>query len=518
MSIIREVHTGWMFRGWSDRERAEILRTRWLVQSVYGPLDVEFGETDEGDPWAALAEPEEGCVVAHFARTRTEVIVDFPGEGLLSQGNTLRETLARLVAAAQGPGPWSAPRQVLARAFEPSNRTGLGLSLALGLLAWDLTTEFLQRLGTHPPAPAATDLANSGTQIGAGSAFGALETDTLLDAVTHMAAQVAAAQLDGNAGRASVGDAELGAALASAEAGDDALDGGDGADRPEANAVEPGAPAMDGPFAPAMPPARMDDAALERPRDAQDPAAETGPPVFEAEDTFFFSPPGRIAAARPVERDPTHDLSEASGPGRASADHEASHPDTALGLAQGRDDPEAHEPQVPGSQVHEQQAPDHGSALNDSASRDLDDLIFRGEADLDDGTTVHIFASPDSGEVIAVSETAAKAALGASGSKSDLGLGTLADGIRSALDADPQARFVEVPGVGDRFDFSVDRAVHDPIDSDPASFSTTVGDSGSRSPQEAEGWQAAEGWPAGAEALAQVPELGALFGDPDSGI
>ncbi|MEM9762360.1 MAG: hypothetical protein AAF968_07620 [Pseudomonadota bacterium] len=54
--------------GWDNEERALIARLERLLMGAGLAVEVELGETDEGDPWAAFCNANTGDVVVHIAR------------------------------------------------------------------------------------------------------------------------------------------------------------------------------------------------------------------------------------------------------------------------------------------------------------------------------------------------------------------------------------------------------------------------------------------------------------------
>lgn len=55
-------------QGWSTQEIAEFYRIADIMARAGLRVEIDQGETDEGDPWLVFVRPETDDVVAHFAR------------------------------------------------------------------------------------------------------------------------------------------------------------------------------------------------------------------------------------------------------------------------------------------------------------------------------------------------------------------------------------------------------------------------------------------------------------------
>ncbi len=148
MPVFRVVGSDTSSNGWTTVERGDIVRTRTVLESLYGSLDLEFGETDQGHPWASLSENSEGLVIAHFARLPDHVIVDFPELGLSYKGFTLTEALARIAANTPAVEGRRSARRVLARLFDLSKKATPGLVSGALMTLWETVQSQTRRSRT----------------------------------------------------------------------------------------------------------------------------------------------------------------------------------------------------------------------------------------------------------------------------------------------------------------------------------------------------------------------------------
>ncbi|MGF1453938.1 MAG: hypothetical protein ACFB6R_01035 [Alphaproteobacteria bacterium] len=248
MPNLQIVHTDRPMTGWTDAERSEIFRTRRVIQPLFGPLDVEFGETDQGHPWAVLAQMSEGTVVAHFARLQDEVIVDFPDLEIMGQGFTLREGLARILTECRHGPDLSGARRLLARIFDPAARPTQGLSIAWFLVAWEVMSSWARRWQIAEEGFDGPVIDGIAEEVADRSVFDAKPQDFVL-AVTRTAASFSAARWvpgtgaeDGVTARGPVSSLASGAALD---------DGTRPFDQGEADAAPPAPLGLDVPRLPA---------------------------------------------------------------------------------------------------------------------------------------------------------------------------------------------------------------------------------------------------------------------------
>ncbi|MEM8988996.1 MAG: LamG-like jellyroll fold domain-containing protein [Pseudomonadota bacterium] len=118
-------------RDWTRSERNDIFHAAYILSQLYGEIDIEWGLTDQGDPWACLVDCADGQVVGHFARFDGAVIADFPLLSLTYTGRTIAEVLRRVSAAdAIDLTAQSAPER-LAQHFRRFSNTTMGLIAAL---------------------------------------------------------------------------------------------------------------------------------------------------------------------------------------------------------------------------------------------------------------------------------------------------------------------------------------------------------------------------------------------------
>lgn len=83
-------------RGWTDDELSRIWFLHAGFSAYFCTLEMNFGSTDEGDPWASFVDPMEGIALAHVTRQRDFVVLDIPELALSYEGRTLNETIAHV--------------------------------------------------------------------------------------------------------------------------------------------------------------------------------------------------------------------------------------------------------------------------------------------------------------------------------------------------------------------------------------------------------------------------------------
>ncbi|MEL7388969.1 MAG: calcium-binding protein [Pseudomonadota bacterium] len=76
---------------------AKICHVERILSDYFGEVDFDFGVTEEGDPWASFADPEDGELHAHITRQRNVVVFDIPQLGLTYEGRTIPEVMGRVV-------------------------------------------------------------------------------------------------------------------------------------------------------------------------------------------------------------------------------------------------------------------------------------------------------------------------------------------------------------------------------------------------------------------------------------
>ncbi|MEL6574262.1 MAG: hypothetical protein AAFQ81_00090 [Pseudomonadota bacterium] len=108
--------------GWDNEERALIARLERLLMGAGLAVEVELGETDEGDPWAAFCNAHTGDVVVHIARLDGYYLVEAGVLGRAIEGRSLAHCSERFFAEAvlvapeqrQGAGLYLHPSAMLA--------------------------------------------------------------------------------------------------------------------------------------------------------------------------------------------------------------------------------------------------------------------------------------------------------------------------------------------------------------------------------------------------------------------
>jgi hypothetical protein len=74
---------------WTEQEMDEFCRIEMILQHA----ELEFGASDEGDPWCALCDAITGAVLAHFARIDGTYVGDWAGLRRARRTDQLREAL-----------------------------------------------------------------------------------------------------------------------------------------------------------------------------------------------------------------------------------------------------------------------------------------------------------------------------------------------------------------------------------------------------------------------------------------
>lgn len=108
--------------GWDNEERALIARLERLLMGAGIAVELELGETDEGDPWAAFCNAFTGDVVVHLARLDGYYLVEAGVLGRAIEGRSLAQCAERFFAEAvlvaperrQGAGLYLHPSAMLA--------------------------------------------------------------------------------------------------------------------------------------------------------------------------------------------------------------------------------------------------------------------------------------------------------------------------------------------------------------------------------------------------------------------
>lgn len=67
INLFRSFRTAALTQGWSNQERAEFYRVQELLSKVGIVVEVDFGTSDDGAPWACFVSSGTGDVIIHFA-------------------------------------------------------------------------------------------------------------------------------------------------------------------------------------------------------------------------------------------------------------------------------------------------------------------------------------------------------------------------------------------------------------------------------------------------------------------
>jgi hypothetical protein len=84
-------------KGWSNQEIAEFYRVVDVLRKAGLQVEVDSGETDEGDPWFVFLRPDTSEVVAHFARIGSEFIAVSGLNKDLYKGRDIRSVVSRML-------------------------------------------------------------------------------------------------------------------------------------------------------------------------------------------------------------------------------------------------------------------------------------------------------------------------------------------------------------------------------------------------------------------------------------
>jgi hypothetical protein len=79
---------------WSEQEVSEFER---VLQLAGLTIEINYGLTDEGDPWCIISRTGSDKVLAHFARIDRTYIGSWEGSGDIRSGDCLRDVLDRFV-------------------------------------------------------------------------------------------------------------------------------------------------------------------------------------------------------------------------------------------------------------------------------------------------------------------------------------------------------------------------------------------------------------------------------------
>lgn len=83
-------------QNWTNAERQELGRLDVACRAA-GHWHLEFGRTDEGDPWVTVYDQQDQTVVVHVARIDRRYIAVGPDERRLTWTATLRAAINRAV-------------------------------------------------------------------------------------------------------------------------------------------------------------------------------------------------------------------------------------------------------------------------------------------------------------------------------------------------------------------------------------------------------------------------------------
>jgi hypothetical protein len=83
--------------GWSAHELSLFDRAVRVLSSEGVCVDIDYGLTDEGEPWLVFCDTESGDVFGHFARVNEEYVACVPFRGHPLTGWKLRDVLGRFL-------------------------------------------------------------------------------------------------------------------------------------------------------------------------------------------------------------------------------------------------------------------------------------------------------------------------------------------------------------------------------------------------------------------------------------
>src|ERR1700761_7642281 len=78
-------------RGWSTQELAEVFRLTDMLQRHGIDLEIDYGVSDEGDPWLVLSDPSAAEINFHIARINQQYIIARSGSEEITSRRHLRE-------------------------------------------------------------------------------------------------------------------------------------------------------------------------------------------------------------------------------------------------------------------------------------------------------------------------------------------------------------------------------------------------------------------------------------------
>ena len=84
-------------RHWTNQEVADFYRAVDLLKEAGLNTEVDSGLTDEGDPWFVFIRPENGDVIAHFARINGEFLAVSAVNQEVYKGPNIRVIVDRML-------------------------------------------------------------------------------------------------------------------------------------------------------------------------------------------------------------------------------------------------------------------------------------------------------------------------------------------------------------------------------------------------------------------------------------
>jgi hypothetical protein len=89
--------------GWSDNELTHIHRAAKILREDGFSLEVEYGVTDEGDPWCVFCDADSDDILVHFARIGGEYIACTPFHNGALTRRVLRDVVDQFLQRRIGP-------------------------------------------------------------------------------------------------------------------------------------------------------------------------------------------------------------------------------------------------------------------------------------------------------------------------------------------------------------------------------------------------------------------------------
>ncbi len=172
------------FRGWSLPERNQIVRAHFIMRQFHGELELVWGVTDHGFPWASFVDPQDDCDIVHVMRAEDTVAIEFSLLGISYSGRTLSEALRKITSADPAASRQREASTLLAQHFRRFDQSILGVLIAAVLVPWDTALHRARR---------AQSVEKQQGQAGSGSAMkGSVSTQTTLeqtitDLIAHLA-------------------------------------------------------------------------------------------------------------------------------------------------------------------------------------------------------------------------------------------------------------------------------------------------------------------------------------------